>query len=146
MTDNEIIKALECCSIPTLMSRKCEGCPMRVEKALCFSRLAHDAICIIKRQQAEIERVTINMNAFGLGMKREKERADNAEAELDKLQPYKLHYGNLRMEIAREFADRLKKEIIIRATLSKEQDKNIIWYIDNFLEEMEAENGSEASE
>ena len=28
----------------------------------------------INRQNAEIERLTINMNAFGLGMKREKDR------------------------------------------------------------------------
>jgi N12 class adenine-specific DNA methylase len=32
-------------------------------------------------QQAEIEKLTINMNAFGLGMKREKERADTIRAE-----------------------------------------------------------------
>ena len=32
-------------------------------------------------QQAEIEKLTINMNAFGLGMKREKERADTIKAE-----------------------------------------------------------------
>lgn len=45
------------------------------------------------RQKAEIERLTINMNAFGLGMKREKERADNARA-----------------EAVKEFAERLNKE------------------------------------
>ena len=32
-------------------------------------------------QQAEIEKLTINMNAFGLGMKREKERADTIRAD-----------------------------------------------------------------
>ena len=61
MTDNEIIKALECCSIPTLMSRKCEDCPMKVEGALCFSRLAHDTICLIERQQAEIDNYKTNI-------------------------------------------------------------------------------------
>jgi hypothetical protein len=30
---------------------------MKVEGALCFSRLAHDTIHLIKRQQAEIERL-----------------------------------------------------------------------------------------
>lgn len=35
----------------------------------------------INRQKAEIEKLTINMNAFGLGMKREKERADSARAD-----------------------------------------------------------------
>ena len=45
-------------------------------------------------QQAEIEKLTINMNAFGLGMKREKERADTIKAETIK-----------------EFADKLKEKI-----------------------------------
>lgn len=43
--------------------------------------------------KAEIERLTVNMNAFGLGMKREKERADTARAEAIK-----------------EFWDRLQKD------------------------------------
>ena len=39
---------------------------------------------IINRQKAEIERLIVNMNAFGLGMKAEKERADNAIKEFAK--------------------------------------------------------------
>ena len=43
--------------------------------------------------EAEIERLTINMNAFGLGMKQEKERADT-----------------IRAEAIKEFAERLKEK------------------------------------
>ena len=45
--------------------------------------------------EAEIERLTINMNAFGLGMKQEKERADT-----------------IRAEAIKEFADRLKEKLV----------------------------------
>ena len=38
-------------------------------------------------------------------------------------------------EAVKEFAERLKKEIDIRTTLSKEQDKNVLFLIDNLLKE-----------
>jgi hypothetical protein len=41
----------------------------------------HHSADQINEQLEEIERLTINMNAFGLGMKREKERADTTRAE-----------------------------------------------------------------
>ena len=50
--------------------------------------------CPVAKMKAEIERLTVNMNAFGLGMKREKERADTARADGIK-----------------EFAERLKNDI-----------------------------------
>lgn len=73
MTDNEIINALECCT----QHLKCPECPMRGIQS-CISEIDKKAIDLIKRQQAEIERLNVNMNAFALGMKREKERTDNA--------------------------------------------------------------------
>ena len=76
MTDKEIIKALECCA--DLFD--CTDCPC---KEFCgdLGKLQQNALDLINRQQAEIERLTINMNAFGLGMKQEKERADTIRAE-----------------------------------------------------------------
>jgi hypothetical protein len=82
MTDKEIIKALECCAKGTT-SNVCLDCPLR------FSDICTEvengamklALDLINRQQAEIERLTINMNAFGLGMKREKERANTIKSE-----------------------------------------------------------------
>ena len=71
VTDNEItVKALK----DLLEVMLCEGDLQRV------STVSH-AIEHINRQKAEIERLTVNMNAFGLGMKLEKERADTARAE-----------------------------------------------------------------
>lgn len=152
MKDNEIIKALECCSIPTLMSRKCEDCPMKVEGALCFSRLAHDTIHLIKRQQAEIEILISRVSVLAeiekdyalkygddhdVSIVKKQIQAEAIIEYEEKLHPYKLHYGNLRMEIAREFADRLKKQL----QWDVEYENKIVfdYDIDNLLKEMEKE-------
>lgn len=88
MIDKEIIKALECC-IKAKTNADCEAlkCPFYDNEIdICMyvnneEVLYANALDLINRQQATIERLTINMNAFGLGMKREKERADTIRAE-----------------------------------------------------------------
>lgn len=52
MTDNEIIKALECCTV----KNSCAGCPLRKE-TICTETRKFLAFDLIKRQQAEIERL-----------------------------------------------------------------------------------------
>ena len=64
MTDNEIIKALECSPLNDI-----GGCRKI------------DALDLINRLQAENERLTVNMNAYGLGMKRLSEQIDTAKTE-----------------------------------------------------------------
>ena len=54
MTDKEIIKALECHSVSTIA--KCQCCPYRYE-ANCGHQMTRDALDLINRQQAEIERL-----------------------------------------------------------------------------------------
>lgn len=56
MTDNDIIKALECC---TTKGAKCSDCPAfkKVDRSDC-KKYFMAAIDLIKRQQAEIERLT----------------------------------------------------------------------------------------
>lgn len=64
MTDNEIIKALECCQRP-VGSGVCNDCPLKSvrEKRLshndksCTTIMLEDAIDLIARQKAEIERL-----------------------------------------------------------------------------------------
>ena len=73
LSDNEIIKALECCGV----NRDCVGCPKEKEPYGCYFKLCGGAFDLINRQKAEIEKLTINMNAYGLGMIRIKERAEN---------------------------------------------------------------------
>lgn len=82
MTDNEIKNAIAGCVNSTV---KCNECVFIDElydgSGLCMVVALKYALSLINRQQAEIERLTVNMNAFGLGMKREAERSDNARAE-----------------------------------------------------------------
>ena len=57
MTDNEIIKALECCGNESWSS--CHHCPYRENRfeRHCAFELSHDALDLINRQNAEIERL-----------------------------------------------------------------------------------------
>lgn len=52
MTDNEIIKALECCA-----KSSCKNCPENCGSAMCLKNLVIDSLDLINRQNAEIERV-----------------------------------------------------------------------------------------
>lgn len=58
MTDNEIKKALECCSNSCDDGfAKCDECPRFEEGSGCTLRTMKDAFDLIKRQKAEIERL-----------------------------------------------------------------------------------------
>lgn len=61
MTDEQIIKALECCSTDTCFSN---GCPLEDESdgadiGKCTSKLSKLALDLINRQKAEIERLKL---------------------------------------------------------------------------------------
>ena len=59
MTDNEIIKALECCTIIGV----CDNCPF-YNKASCGLNLRRDALTLINRQGAEIEQEKKNLRTM----------------------------------------------------------------------------------
>jgi hypothetical protein len=56
MTDNEIIKALECCSVETEEICHNKACPL-IKDRRCVTTLSRNALDLINRQQAEIERL-----------------------------------------------------------------------------------------
>lgn len=59
MTDNEVIKALECC----LTHTKCEECPMN-QKRNCMTELMKNALDLINRQKEEIEQWKEEANRY----------------------------------------------------------------------------------
>lgn len=68
MTDNEIIKALECCSL--INSEACNDCPLfinRKKECLCVDKLMRGALDLINRQKVEIERLQ-SMNQAKIDM------------------------------------------------------------------------------
>ena len=73
MTDNEVIKALECCSTATCISNNCPYEKIH-DIPTCATKLTRDALDLINRQKAEIERLRYNLEAML------DERADHSEA------------------------------------------------------------------
>lgn len=84
MTDNEIIKALECCMQPI---SNCDKCPLYKVSDECFDIAKNGAVDIINRQQAEIERL---------------------ETEKDNLIRT---YAECQAEVVEEFANKVENEI-----------------------------------
>lgn len=60
MTDNEIIRALECCASWNMTCRACPYVGIFAARQ-CERNLSRDAFDLIKRQQAEIERLQIRL-------------------------------------------------------------------------------------
>ncbi len=80
-TDEEIIKAVECCL--TVDVKGCGECPYRDEN--CINRIMTDARDLINRQKAEIERLTTlaelgRMRANDYRTMRDKAKIARAEA------------------------------------------------------------------
>lgn len=103
MNDSEIIKALECC---TTTKGGCKECPMKgYEKVDCQLIAATEAYKLINRQQAEIERLNIELKTM-------RGAANGFKAEVEKLQTEKdlfiRNYSNFQKELLKEFAERVK--------------------------------------
>lgn len=57
MTDNEIIKALECCAENT--EGKCRECPFHKLQISCIDVLERSSLDLINRQREEIDRLKV---------------------------------------------------------------------------------------
>ena len=114
MTDNEIIKALECCK--DVSAKTCRDCPFyNFHSANCVTVLAEKSLDLIKRQRERIDRLDYNLKAVL------SERADHSEA-------------------VKEFAERLKKKARVPKELWNVSENKKIRErdIDEVLKEMEA--------
>ena len=60
MTDKDVIKALECCLLSNEhQCEECEKCPLyETYDVICQNLLAYHALELIKRQEAEIAKLT----------------------------------------------------------------------------------------
>ena len=91
LTDNEIVKALECC-----IDCKCKECPCykNIEGEMYCTEIDEEEIIdLINRQKAEIERLNIELQSM--------RSAANS---------YKWHYETAKSEAIKEFAERLKEK------------------------------------
>ena len=106
MTDKEIITALKCCSV----YHRCSKCEYNENSAICISNLMNDALDLINRQQAEIERLHNILLSFTneVGTWSSRKGYDTSELSLipilDKAKNIK---AEVRAEAIKEFAERL---------------------------------------
>jgi hypothetical protein len=90
MKDNDIIKALECCSKP--YCRKCPLYKNTINTKNCIIQLSTNALALINRQKAEIERLE-SMN----------------QSKLDLIHDLRAELETAKAEAVREFAHELKE-------------------------------------
>lgn len=137
MTDNEIIKALECCNKP-IRENSCTECAF-YRSGKCSSNMLNAALDLINRQKAEIERLNVelkSMRGAANSYKLENERL------LQKLQQAK-------SEATKELAEILKEGIQENHYYTSTEDmgnrkryvhitniKDFSQYIDNLVKEM----------
>lgn len=118
MTDNEIVKALECLCGNALNCRECPYSP-RYKFPLCQQQVAKDTLSLINRQKEEIERLKGWENL----LKAEKHSLIKAEA-------------------VKEFAHRIRQRSYESSDWSHGEHPMVVEWsdIDEVLEEMAGEN------
>jgi predicted RNase H-like nuclease (RuvC/YqgF family) len=80
MTDNEIVKALECCH----QVNGCDRCPLHSYSAEC-EILNTYALDLIKRQKAEIEKLQHENSELEIELKAMRGAANSYKAEVERL-------------------------------------------------------------
>ena len=118
MTDNEIIKALECCLSGKDYDTACMKCPI---EPICESDdiLLKYALDLINRQKAEIERLE---EMFDSSVSSERNAVDNI--------------GYEKYEAIKEFAERLKHFIVPQKADGYTREIVLKRDIDNLIKEM----------
>ena len=136
MTDNEIIKALEYCQSET--TENCNKCPL-VFKGACQQECLRKAFDLINRQQAEIEKQRIMLEAI-----------EDAVNPLPFETDYDKSIKQAKSEAIKEFAERLKaKSSCCVASQNGQELYETKSYtikaieIDNLVKEMVGDNNAE---
>lgn len=128
-TDDEVIKALECCTKAGMIN--CRACPYEASCNMGESKMQAHALALINRQKAEIER----LNGC---VKTEEEVRTIAKAVID------VGVAIAKAEAIKEFAERLKE----KAEYFEDEDYYFYYVtpedIDNLVKEMTEGGGSDA--
>ena len=120
MTDNEIIKALECCSVSLSDVTACKNCPLQeAEEITCITILSKNTLDLINRLKTRIVRYQLkntnqrnslaSLNKKVAEQKTEIERLRDENIKLHTLIPKMIITA--KTEAIKEFAERLKKAI-----------------------------------
>ncbi len=102
MTDNEIIKALECCADEYIHS--CDYCPFEKECSGDNLNLVKFALDLINRQKAEIEKLDAENDCL---VKKLDKQCDEC---------VEFNTSQARKKAIKEFAERLKKKMVFETS------------------------------
>lgn len=133
MTDNEIIKALECCTSdwsPCMADCKYDADVVNSQE--CMENLMRDALALINRQKAEIERLRGPNRAYPFC-----NLIGGCLVFSKSLKDYNDMRKGIESEARKEFADRVKGLLSLNVRVSNEDYLEITEDIENLLEEME---------
>ena len=126
LTDNEIIKALECCA-KAPFCRPTTNCPYKCVDN-CVERHALDAIDLINRQKAEIERL------------------QNKVEELSEVlsDTIRIRYAECRAEAIKEVFEKLDERLFVHSFKTKSDDYtqgqvDCMDFVDSKIEELKKE-------
>ncbi len=112
MTDEQIIKALECCIKST---SDCDNCPLHITgDGDCTDKAKQGALDIINRQQTEIEKLNVELVGMRGACNSYKMHYDNAKAEMESLKADKI-IAERHEKDARE----LYKDVVIQLKTAK---------------------------
>ena len=105
-TDDEIIKALECCR--TIDGNDCSTCPYygkhyEIGSGGCSNHLVNDALALINRQKAEIEKLNAQKRGYSIAIKEFAERL-KGKAEFTTIAGY-ISYGRLIDNLVKEMTE-----------------------------------------
>ena len=134
MTDNEIIKALECCSHRN-EDLPCDGCPAYNIAQMCMEDLMSDALDFINRQKAEIERLKQENKEYCEDNRiiayQRNQRDKEIRALHNQLNGLNFMDKQIKSEAIKEFADRLKDRADKTRIKNMETEK-VVFYMDEF--------------
>lgn len=108
MTDNEIIKALECCTSEITREVNCTNCPMLGTRD-CMTELKKNALDIINRQKEEIEKLQSDHSSM--------------QSTLAKMS---LVVEQAKQEAVKEFAERLQDKLATNVTVEYETNDGFL--------------------
>ena len=128
MTDDEIIKALECCDFTDI--KACEECPL-YNTFDCSFVIIDKTLDLVNRQKAEIERLAARFNDYPV-----KTLIDNNNMMCSKSsEDYDKWFFNLSKDISyqaiKEFAERLK-DSADKTRIKNIETEKVVFYMDEF--------------
>ena len=108
LTDEQVIKALECCS-NTVSGGMCPICPIDDEDKTCVTVLTENALDLLKRKDAEIDILIRKNNTL-------KDEIAELKAEIERLRIQQSNliadYKQIAINAMKKFAERLKEDCL----------------------------------